>query len=172
MKPCLGTKTGLALAAAAAISMCVPAMAQAAPRGGHGWSGHSSGRHYGGGGALLGLGVAAAILAAPAYGYGYPRYYAPAYYPPAYYPPAYYSPAYSSYSYYPPAPAYNQQAPLAQVQPQGNYWFYCREVNGYYPNVPQCPGGWQRMNPQQQQGQAPGYGQQGYGQQGYGPPGG
>ncbi len=53
-------------------------------------------------------------------GFGYwPSYY----YPPAYYapPPVYYAP--------PPPPV--------------SYWYYCAQLNAYYPYVPSCPGPWQ-----------------------------
>jgi hypothetical protein len=44
------------------------------------------------------------------------------------------------------------QAPAA-VQPpvqqdQQNYWYYCRQANGYYPYVRQCPGGWMKVVPE------------------------
>jgi len=79
----------------------------------------------------------------PVGGYYYPPY-SPYYYPP--------------YSYYPyPAPVVvpaqpqtyveQPQAPAAQAQPQG-YWYYCAGSNAYYPYVKECPGGWQRVSPQ------------------------
>ena len=60
--------------------------------------------------------------------------------------------------YYPP-PAYYYPAPVvvqpssppiyverSDVVPEGaGSWFFCRESNGYYPYVKQCPGGWQRV---------------------------
>ena len=34
----------------------------------------------------------------------------------------------------------------SDVVPEGGgSWFFCRESNGYYPYVKQCPGGWQRV---------------------------
>lgn len=35
---------------------------------------------------------------------------------------------------YVPYPAYGQSRP--------QYWAYCRSAQGYYPDVPECPGGW------------------------------
>ena len=66
---------------------------------------------------------------------------------PWYYPPAY---------YYPPAvvaqpPVYVEQggdypsAPAPQAQ---QFWYYCNASQAYYPNVTECPGGWQRVAPQ------------------------
>lgn len=47
-----------------------------------------------------------------------------------------------------PAPATVEQAPVttapaAPAAPQ--YWYYCASPAGYYPTVPQCPGGWQKV---------------------------
>jgi hypothetical protein len=44
--------------------------------------------------------------------------------------------------YSPPPPAYIEQAP-AQA-----YWYFCPELNAYYPYVQECPGGWQPVLPQ------------------------
>ena len=50
---------------------------------------------------------------------------------------------------YPPAavqstpPTYIQQAPASSA-----YWYYCQNPQGYYPAVPQCPGGWMTVVPQ------------------------
>ena len=105
--------------------------------GGHGgWHG---GGHHGGHweyGFGLGLGLG--------YGLGY---YGMPYYPYPYYP-------------YPPlvtAPArpivYIQNGELPAPQPQTatqpqTYWHYCRNPDGYYPYVRDCPGGWERVSPQ------------------------
>jgi len=38
----------------------------------------------------------------------------------------------------------------AQAAPaQSSYWYYCAESKTYYPYVKECPGGWQRVTPQQ-----------------------
>lgn len=106
--------------------------------------GHYGGSYHGGsyrGGAYGGVWFGAPIvIGAPFYyPYVYPRYY----YPPAYYPPAYYPPAY--YGYAPPvAQSYSGDvAPPAAVAPQSANWYYCRELDRYYPYAQQCPGGWQ-----------------------------
>ena len=51
-----------------------------------------------------------------------------------YYGSLYYSPY---YVYLPPVP-----------QPQTNYWYYCQDPEGYYPDVEECPDGWQQVVPQ------------------------
>ena len=43
---------------------------------------------------------------------------------------------YSPYVYLPSVP-----------QPQTNYWYYCQDPEGYYPNVNVCPDGWQQVVP-------------------------
>lgn len=46
----------------------------------------------------------------------------------------------AAYAYDYPVPV---QAPYAlDTQPQPQYWAYCRSAQGYYPYVPECPGGW------------------------------
>jgi len=44
--------------------------------------------------------------------------------------------------YYSPPPAYIEQAPTPA------YWYFCPELNAYYPHVQECPGGWQPVLPQ------------------------
>ena len=34
------------------------------------------------------------------------------------------------------------------VQPQSDYWYYCRESEGYYPYVKDCPSDWVQVAPQ------------------------
>lgn len=94
--------------------------------GGYGYGGYGFGR-YGFGG----------------YGYGYPSYY----FPPAYaYPPTVIVPT--------TPPVYIEQqtqqpAQSAQpAQPRTNYWYYCKDPDGYYPYVRNCPGGWLQVAPQ------------------------
>lgn len=64
--------------------------------------------------------------------------------------PGYYQ---SYYPYYP-----NEQTIVIQQQPevyeqpaqqsdQPVYWYYCKEAQGYYPYVKQCPGGWMKVVP-------------------------
>jgi hypothetical protein len=78
------------------------------------------------------------------FNFGYPGWYAPYYYPPPayYYPPAY-------YPYVAPATptTYVERSDMAEeapAQPPAT-WYFCREANGYYPYVKQCPGGWMRV---------------------------
>ncbi len=76
------------------------------------------------------------------FNFGYPvGWYAPWYYaPPAYYyPPAVYAP--------PTPTTYVERSDVAEeapAQPPAT-WYFCREANGYYPYVKQCPGGWMRV---------------------------
>jgi hypothetical protein len=46
----------------------------------------------------------------------------------------------STYVYTYPTPVYVPYPAYSQPQPQ--YWAYCRSAQGYYPYVPECPGGW------------------------------
>src|SRR5687767_2911934 len=87
----------------------------------------AGGRHHGHGRISLG------------FHFGVPLgWYSPWYYPP---------PAY----YYPPSVVVQPSSPPVYVErsdvvPEGTgSWFFCRESNGYYPYVKQCPGGWQRV---------------------------
>ena len=75
----------------------------------------------------------------------YPPYYP--YYPPAYFPPA---PAVSSPPVYIENGAGAAQPPAAAAEPPAsegaNYWYYCRDPEGYYPYVKECNGGnWERV---------------------------
>lgn len=77
-----------------------------------------------------------------------------AFYDPFWYPyraPYYWGPG--GYGYYPPPvvavpsspPVYIEQpAPAAS----NDYWYWCADPQGYYPNVKTCPGGWQAVAPQ------------------------
>ncbi len=51
------------------------------------------------------------------------------------------------YPYYAqPVPVYVQPYPAPEVAtPPGQYWYFCRAANAYYPYVPSCPGGWQAV---------------------------
>jgi hypothetical protein len=42
-----------------------------------------------------------------------------------------------------PGPQVSVQPPPAAPQ----YWYYCESPRGYYPYVPQCPGGWLEVVP-------------------------
>jgi hypothetical protein len=95
-----------------------PVLARGGHGGGHAGGGHG---HFGGfrGGPHVGVFVGAPLFL--------PGYYYP---PPYYYPPYYSSPEY-----------------IEQGSPQGNWWYYCAAAGSYYPNVTQCPSGWQRVAP-------------------------
>ena len=68
---------------------------------------------------------------------GAPLFYPAPYY---YYPPPPY--------YYAPPPVYIEQYP-GMPAPQAQDWYYCPNQGAYYPYVKDCPGGWQRVLPQQ-----------------------
>ena len=93
--------------------------------------GYGYGLGYGFGGYGLGL----SLGYGSGYGYGAP-YYA---YPP---PPTIAVPAVP--------PAYTEQQPAmpSSTQLQSNYWYYCRDPEGYYPYIEYCPGGWLQVPPQ------------------------
>ncbi len=148
----------------------IPVSPAWANRGGHHGGHHGHGHHhyrggyggYGGYGMALGMGLLGYGLGsyfggrAPYYGYGAGYGYPPAYGYGAGYG---YAPA---YGYAPPAvavpvapPVYIQQQEVVQVQPQAqaqasNYWHYCRNPEGYYPYIKNCPGGWLQVAPQPQ----------------------
>jgi hypothetical protein len=67
------------------------------------------------------------------------------YHPWYYYPPPTYYPYYRAPIVVQPAspPVYVERS---DVVPEGTAsWYYCRDANGYYPYVRQCPGGWERV---------------------------
>ena len=60
-----------------------------------------------------------------------------------YAPPVYYYPA-APIVVRPPAPT--TYVERSDVVPEGTAsWYFCRQSNGYYPYVKQCPGGWERV---------------------------
>lgn len=58
---------------------------------------------------------------------------------------------YYSYPYYPPqtivVPQEPQEYILQTPQEQAEYWYYCKDPRGYYPQVRRCPGGWMKVVP-------------------------
>ena len=49
----------------------------------------------------------------------------------------------------PQPPAWVEQGPQQEAgQDQAGFWYYCNNPQGYYPNVQQCPSGWNRVTPQ------------------------
>ena len=72
----------------------------------------------------------------------YPYYYGPRY-------PYYYGPWYPYY--YAPPPFIAQDQPGIYVQPEqqpADYWYYCKDPQGYYPYVKKCPDGWMKVVPE------------------------
>ncbi|MGH7751330.1 MAG: hypothetical protein ACREN5_00810, partial [Gemmatimonadales bacterium] len=74
-----------------------------------------------------------------------PRVYHGSYYSYPYYP--YYGGYYYGYApppvvVAPPATSYIERPPSA-----AQYWHYCQNPAGYYPDVQQCPGGWIQVAP-------------------------
>ena len=126
---------GKAMVLAAALAFA--GVAEARSSGGHGGGGrgashggahsHSYARpHYGGPRVFVGV----------PYCYPYRRYY---YYPA----PAYYNPVpYYAAPYYAPPVQY-----IEQGQGGPGDLFYCAQSEAYYPDVLQCPAGWQRIPP-------------------------
>ena len=114
---------------------------------GHHHHGHHHHRHGGGGGWGYGVGIG---LGLGLLGYGLSSYAARPSYPPAYsYPPAGYG--YAPVVSVPAAPPVYIQQGVVQAPPQAqasNYWHYCRNPEGYYPYVKNCPGGWLQVAPQ------------------------
>lgn len=111
-------KTLARIIIAVMVVLLVSASSAEARRGGHG--GH---------GPRVGIG----LWVGP--GWGWPYYY-----------PSYY------YPYYPPDPPIVIQQPEVYVQPapqeeQPLYWYFCKEPQGYYPYVKQCPTGWMKVVP-------------------------
>lgn len=108
--------------------------------GGH-FDGHFGGGHFGGHHGLdlhfgYGLGLG--------YGLGYYGFGIPHYYP---YPPVMAVPA--PVVTVPASPqTYIQHDISPAPQPQTSYWHYCRNPEGYYPYVRDCPGGWEKISPQ------------------------
>ncbi len=114
-------------------------------RGGYGGGhGHGHGHSHLGiniGGGFFGPGFYGGGFYGPgaygAYGFGNPFFYPPPYYA---YPPVVVAPA--------APPVYVEQRNAAPAQPQTNYWYYCRNPDGYYPYIKECPNGWLQVVPQ------------------------
>jgi hypothetical protein len=128
------------IAALLALSLAASAPVQAGGRygGGHYHGGHG-GHYYGHSSVHWGF-----------YFGGWP-YYGSWYYPsyPYYYPYGY--PYYGGAVVVPSGPTTyvergDQQA--ATERPAQSWWYYCAESKTYYPYVKQCPGGWQKVEPQ------------------------
>jgi len=72
------------------------------------------------------------------YGWGYPYY-------------SYYNPYYDPYYYEdygsPPVPPQEATPPAETGQQQPSYWRFCKDPEGYYPYVKDCPEGWMTVVP-------------------------
>lgn len=101
------------------------------------WTGHS---HHDGWGPGPGLGLLG-------FGPGFGGFGATGFMQP-FYPFPYY--AYPSAMARPAPPVYLQQQNAGQPAPdsQTGFWHYCRAPEGYYPEVKDCPDGWQQVAPQ------------------------
>ena len=69
--------------------------------------------------------------------------------------PFYFPPYYPYYTYSPTVTVIPAEPPVYIEQNHGqnsqrpapNYWYYCRNPDGYYPYVRECPTGWQPVAP-------------------------
>jgi hypothetical protein len=113
----------ISLAVVAVLLMSV--MPGQADRGGGHGGGHGGGWGWG---PVLGLGLGLGLweMSRPYYGYPYYPYNAPI-------------------VQQQPTEIYVQPAP--QLPVEAHYWYYCRNPEGYYPYVKQCPEGWMRVVP-------------------------
>lgn len=84
-----------------------------------GWHGH---HHHVHGGVFIGV----------------PLFPAPVYAPPVYYPPIVTIPA--------TPPVYVERSDDSAAA--SGWWYYCPSARAYYPNVTQCPQGWEKVAPQ------------------------
>jgi hypothetical protein len=111
--------------------------------GGHGHGGHGHGGHghrwhggHGWGGARVGIGIGLGPFWGPYWGPYWGGYWRPYAYG---YPYAY------PYAY---PPVVTVPSTRVYVQPSAPAsWYYCDNPQGYYPYVPQCPGGWRAVAP-------------------------
>lgn len=103
----------------------------------------------------LSLGTTAAADRGRSHGHGHadigvgivydPFWFGAPYPGPYYYPPYYYPPPVVAVPATPPVYIERDANPAPQ---SSEYWYYCDRPPGYYPDVKQCPGGWQLVSPQ------------------------
>jgi hypothetical protein len=108
------------------------------------WAGRGHGHSYGHSRSHVGVYIAAPLFFGAGYYAARPYYPVSPYYPaPMYYyesPPIYAMPS---------APTYIERGSAQPAgQDQVGDWYYCNNPQGYYPNVAQCPSGWQRVSSQ------------------------
>ncbi len=72
-------------------------------------------------------------------GIGAPFYWGPGYYAPYYYgPPVVYAP---------PPVVYSAPPQVSYSAPPPQFYYYCDNLAGYYPQVSACPSGWRQVQP-------------------------
>lgn len=68
-----------------------------------------------------------------------------------YYYPSYYYPYYPYYRTEPPMIIQRQPEEYVQPAPEADeqeiFWYYCKNPQGYYPYVKECPSGWMKVVP-------------------------
>jgi hypothetical protein len=95
---------------------------------GSAWAGHGHGHWHGRGG----VGV---VIGGPLFWPSYPYYPGPYYGAPVVVTP-------------PAPPVYVEQGQGQDQDSADQYWYFCRDPQGYYPYVKTCPSGWQTVTPQ------------------------
>lgn len=121
--------TRLIVAILAAIALVLGGVTVSGAQGHHGF-GHHGGGHHGFDHFGVHHGFGAHVFIEPpvfVWPHGY-HYYAPSVY------------------WYDPPVVIAPSPRVYQQQPQ-SYWYYCENPRGYYPYVPQCPGGWMQVVP-------------------------
>jgi hypothetical protein len=129
-----GMKKIMRIVPALTILLLVHSAPAFADRGGSG--GHGGGHDGGHGGGHVSYGV----VIGPGWWNPYPYY---PYYPYPYYP---------YYPYYPQPPVVIEETPEIYVQPapqaaEDQFWYFCPEPQGFYPDVKKCPKGWLKVVP-------------------------
>lgn len=119
------------------VAVAISPLASARGHGGGHPRSHWDGGHRNFGGFYGGFyGPGFGFYSGPAFGYGWRQpYYQPYYYAPP--------PVITVQPVTPPVYIEQNQQPLPN-----NYWYYCRNPEGYYPYVKQCQGQWQQVAPQ------------------------
>jgi hypothetical protein len=52
----------------------------------------------------------------------------------------------------PPVVTYVERSEQAAAEtPAAGYWYWCAEPSGWYPQIAECPGGWQPVAPRSEQ---------------------
>lgn len=82
-----------------------------------------------------GHGHVGVTIGGPLFWPSYPYYPAPYYGPPVIITP-------------PPPPVYVEQGQDQEQDGAEQYWYFCRNPQGYYPYVKACPSGWQTVTPE------------------------